>query len=335
MNNNIRRSHLWRNFFILGFVLIIIIAIALTLYLLKQQTNQRSKAAPSTTLSFSPSSLTVGVGQPVSADINLDPGSNQVSLLKLVISYDSTKFDSNTAVIKPSIVNPTGPNSQGFIKVIQPFANNCNGNNCLMSLTLSIGADPTSVITQPVKAATILLNAIATTDSSGSTIAIDPSTQVLSLSPTDQPNENVLLISSLAPLTVNIGNGIISPTTTPTASVTPTPTPIAACVPNQSTCSWGSVTGVVSYHYKITDITTGKLVQEADVDASQTSVQFPSVAGDTYTCSVSSINSCSNKSSAGQATQTCPLPPTPTPTSCPAPGTVKNLRLICPNCSNQ
>ena len=106
------------------------------------------------------------------------------------------------------------------------------------------------------------------------------------------------------------------------------------------------MSGVANYHYKVTDDTTGTVIQESDVDGAKTSVQFPSLPGKTYKCSVTATNACAATSKAGEATQTCqvitptPTPaitvtPTPTLTGCPTPGTVKNLRMTCPNCPAQ
>lgn len=321
-SNPVRPVHSVRTFIILGFILLIAISTGIAVYLLRQQTNNRSKAAASTTLSFTPGALQVGVGQTASSEVFLNPGSNQVSIMKLVLTYDSTKFDQNSAAISPHLVNPSGTVQQGFVQIVTPQTNTCTGTTCTLSMTLSISNLPTFAITQQYDAATVSLKAIAQTTGTATAVAVDPSTQVLSLAPSDQPSENVLLLSSLAPLLVTIGN----------SSITPTP---PLCVPNQSTCQWDAVPSVVSYHYKVTKYPAGDLVVEGDVfPPSQTIISFPSAPGNTYKCSVTATNACQATSSAGQTVQTCPVIPTPSPTICPSPGTVANLRLLCPNCGN-
>src|SRR5258706_11920323 len=103
MNNNKQQTHSLRTYIILGMILLIGIGSAVAIYLVRQRTNIKQKAAAATTISFSPGSASVGVGQTVTADVQLDPGNNQVSLLKLVISYDPTKFNENSAKIIPNL----------------------------------------------------------------------------------------------------------------------------------------------------------------------------------------------------------------------------------------
>src|SRR3989337_1165288 len=76
-----------------GLAVILLIAIPLTVYLVGKQQELKSRAAPSTTLSFQPSSATVAVGQDVTFDIIINPNSNFVSFVHLVISYDPTKLE--------------------------------------------------------------------------------------------------------------------------------------------------------------------------------------------------------------------------------------------------
>ncbi len=305
---------------VLAFLLVIGVATFLAVYLAQSQTNNRSKAAASTTLSFTPSTVSVGVGQAATADVQLDPGNNQVSVMKLVITYDGSKFDKNSANIIPNLINPSSPNAQGFIQILEPFSNSCNGTKCSMSITESVGSQANLVITQPLKVASVSLTALTQTDSSGTSVTVDPSSQVFSLAPSDQASENVLQFSSLIPLTVTIGN----------TTITPTP---PVCAPDQSTCSWGTVSGASSYNFVVTDVGTGVVVKQGSVQAPTTSIQFSSTPGHTYNCSVTVTNACGATSNPGQATKTCPLSPTPTPTSCPTPGAVQNLHLSCPGCT--
>ena len=76
-----------------GLAVILLVAIPITVYLVGKQQELKSRAAPSTTLTFQPSSATAAVGQDVTFDIMINPNSNFVSFVHLVISYDPTKLE--------------------------------------------------------------------------------------------------------------------------------------------------------------------------------------------------------------------------------------------------
>jgi hypothetical protein len=101
---------------------------------------------------------------------------------------------------------------------------------------------------------------------------------------------------------------------------------VPACQANQAICKWAGDATVATYHYKITDTTTGD-INEGDVNAPQTFISFPTQNGHSYSCSVTGANACGVGSS-GNATFTCP-----TPTTCPVPQTPPNVQITCPNCA--
>lgn len=89
----------------------------------------------------------------------------------------------------------------------------------------------------------------------------------------------------------------------------------AACIADQSTCSWTAAENATGYHYEIKS--GEELVTQGDT--AETSVKFTSVAGKTYTCSVNAVNNCGS-GTRGSDTATCAGPtntPTPTPTATP------------------
>ena len=145
--------------------------------------------------------------------------------------------------------------------------------------------------------------------------------------PTPTPTNTPTPIPSNTPTPTQTPTPIPSSTPTPTPSKTPTPTPpnVPACQVNQAICKWSADGSAVTYHYKITDTTTGD-VNEGDVNAPQTFVTFPTLTGHSYSCSVSGASACGVGSN-GSATFVCP-----TPTSCPTPGTPPNVKISCPNC---
>lgn len=198
---------------LLGFVIVLLIAIPLAIYLISQQQKSASTAIPATNLSFTPSSSTVEVGVSSTFDINIDPGTNSVSFVKLLISYDATKLATDGAGFVP--------NAGVFSSVIQ----GPNYGPGTISVTLSIGANAPPVTT-PSKLGSLTLKSIAPTETASTQIAFGNQTQVLSIGSTDQFNENVLSTTTPATLTIN---GTVTPTPTPTLTEPlPTPTTTAA-----------------------------------------------------------------------------------------------------------
>lgn len=210
-----------KKLFLIGFVVVLLVGIPLTIYLLQQQQVIKSRAEKSTNVTFSPDSTAAApiqksVGDAIPLDITVDPGKNLVSFVKLEIQYDpdvlatsAGAFKANTTVF-PSVLE--GPvYSLGKIAV-----------------TLSVGPDPTKAIQQKVTAATLTLKALKNTPAGTPTlVTYTTNTQVLSIGSNDQASENVL--SSATPATIVIGGAVPSQpipqgTVTPTAAVTDVPT---------------------------------------------------------------------------------------------------------------
>lgn len=220
-----------KKIFLFGFIAVLLIGIPVTVYLVQQQQNTKSRAAKSTTLSFVPDSsasapIQKNVGDSIPLDITVDPGTNLVSFVKLEISYDPDKlatasagaFVQNSAVF-PSILE--GP-------VYTPGK---------ISVTLSVGSDPTKAIQTKVKAATVTFKALSSTPAGTPTlISYGSNTQVLSVGSNDQASENVLSASNPAAVAIT-GTSVITPspsisiTLTPTATPTVTPTPTVTITP--------------------------------------------------------------------------------------------------------
>src|SRR3990167_3023303 len=120
-----------KNLILFGLAAILLIAIPITVYLVQKQQELRSRAAPSTTLSVMPATKTATVGETVSFDIVVDPGTNLVSVLTLVINYDSTKLEaSDSAFVK---------NTQRTLDIIQDPVYTPGA----ITTTLSTGIDTT------------------------------------------------------------------------------------------------------------------------------------------------------------------------------------------------
>ncbi|HSW97186.1 MAG TPA: hypothetical protein VLF89_05155 [Candidatus Saccharimonadales bacterium] len=287
-------------FIILGIVILAIVGVSV--WYLRFQTVVNPHAAASTTLAFTTPAQTIMHGQQFSSDITVDPGTNSISVVKLVLTYNSSQVQvaSDTSALVP--------NATAFPQTLQASATTCNGTLCTITTTIGIGSDPTRAITTKTTLATFNATVLAA-DQTAVTIGFDQSTAVYSVGTGDQAGENVL--SSTVPLSFTVnGNGNNNGTT-------PTPTEAGICSVNTSICAWDNLSTATSYHYKITDKTTGNVVSEGDLTPPQASVNFSQVPGDNYSCTVTAANACK----ADQATtvnNTCPAI-TSTPTMSPSP----------------
>lgn len=194
--------------------LIILIGIPVTVYLAQRQQELRSRAAPATTLSFSPSTLNKAPGDVFSLDVTIDTGLNQIVVAEIHLTFDDTKLEAQTITnspLFPSIL------TQGVID---------KG-----AASITVGA-PNSK--QPIQGkgtvAVVKFKALASTDVTTSvptTITFSPATYITSIV---EGSTNVLIGTTPANITITGGNNVIpfTPTLTPTPTskaTTPTGTP--------------------------------------------------------------------------------------------------------------
>lgn len=212
----------YKKIFLLGFIIVILVAIPFSVYVAQQRQRTKTQATKSTTLSFEPVSTTVKAGEALTLNIMLDPGigisANQVSFVKLSISFDASKF---TTLSDSLSANPESSNTLTTI-VEDPKYDNTAGK---ASISLSIGADPTKVVTTKTKIAILKLKATAQTTPINPNVTFDvTNTQVLSIASSDQTSENVLL-STTIPATVTVTSATTDTTPTPSSSATLTTIP--------------------------------------------------------------------------------------------------------------
>jgi hypothetical protein len=211
----------------IGFVVVLLVAIPLTVFLIQQQQKTKTAAVAATTLTLTPPSSTVTAGTNVTLAVNVNPGNNQVSFVKLTITYNpgQLKRTGTGLVVTPwKAANGDAVTPQ---VLAGPSYDDTNGK---MSMTISVEASPQHVISTPTQIASVTFD--TTTLTGSTTINIDKTTaQVLSIGSTDQFNENVLLDTVGA--TINIpATPSITPTVTPTS--TPTVTPTVTITPTNS-----------------------------------------------------------------------------------------------------
>jgi hypothetical protein len=213
---------------LIGMFLLLLIGIPVTLYVMQQQTEDRSRAEKSTVLSYTPAStpsspIQQAVGDEFTVDLMVTPGTNLVSFVSFEVNYDpqyvevasSNGFVPNTAAFPTTLEGPT----------VTPGK---------ITGTLSVGAEPTRAIQTPTKAGTITFKALKATGVTPTQVKyIQPITKVLSIGSNDQFSEDVL--SSVTPAYILI-TGEVGPSTTPAPTSAPLPTaapqPTAAPNPN-------------------------------------------------------------------------------------------------------
>lgn len=195
--------------FILGNILVLLAVIPITLFVVKQQQNVKSKAAPSTALSLEPGSVpTVDVGQNFDLQLMVDPGANVVAIVNATISYPADSLEvvsvnPNTAVFPVTLKNDT--TTPGTIV-----------------LSLTTGSDVVKAVQTKTSAATITFKAKAPTTSATPITITQGQSEAFSLASADGVTENVL--STVAGSTFTAQDASGSATLTPTISVSPSPT---------------------------------------------------------------------------------------------------------------
>ncbi len=202
-----------------GFIAVMLVGIPLTLYGLKSQQITEQQAEKATSLSFLPEStdstpISKALNEEFTLDVQVDPGTNLVSFLKLDIEYDETKLATSGA-------------SDAFVVNEAAFPVTLEGpafSPGRIQVTLSVGSDPTNAVQQVTDAVTIKFKAIANTNGVPTNVTYGNSTEVLSIGSSDQASENVLLNVNPAVITIGESTTTITPTVTTTPTQTPTPT---------------------------------------------------------------------------------------------------------------
>ena len=194
-----------KKIFLLGFIIVLLFAIPLTVFLTQKSQQVTSQAAPATTLILTPPTQPASIGDIVKVDVTMDPGTNQVSFVKLTVKYDETKFSIDQS-------NGFTWNKVAFGDTALQGPTYTTGN---VSITLSVGSDLTKIISASTKIATINLKAIAGTNGATTSIeVVRTQTQVLSVGAKDQANEDVLVPGQPTPATVTIKGGSSATTST-------------------------------------------------------------------------------------------------------------------------
>lgn len=208
---------------LLGFALVLLVGLPLTLFVLQNQTKPQSSAAASTQFSFSLPSGSLAVGQSFNADVIVDPGGqNQVSFVKVTFTYDGNKIDKASST-------PVTIDTTKYTILEQPAVNCDSSNLCQVSFTISVGNTTSNIIKTATDVAKVALIAKTVTDPGTTTDLkfVSGQNQALSVATSDQPAENVFQSGKNGSLTIQNqtqtdsgSGGTTTDTTTPTPDTT-------------------------------------------------------------------------------------------------------------------
>lgn len=226
---------------LIGMFLLLLIGIPVTIYILQQQTEDRSHAQKSTVLSYSPDStpsspIQKTVGDEFTLDLMVNPGANLVSFVSFEIDYDPQYL---------SVASSNGfvPNAAAFPTILEgPTVTPGK-----ITGTLSVGAEPTRAIQTPTKAGTITFKALKPTTGQPTSIKyIQPITKVLSIGKQDQFSEDVLSSATPAYVVITADGETVTPEISPSDTPSDTPSPTDEPTPTDTPDTSSNIVPVCS-----------------------------------------------------------------------------------------
>ena len=198
--------------------LLLVTALPATIYLVSRNQEIRKKAAPATTLSLIPSTLSKNVGDEFTLDVRMDTASNQIIAVQLKVTYDATKLEAewiHNGTMFPNIL------SSGTVQ------------NGVVSIALG-ATNTTTPITGTGTVATIKFKALAPTTGP---ISIRFDQQETFVGALNEGSTNALQSSIPATVTIAGSSSSLSGTTispTPTIALSGTLTPTLTPTPESS-----------------------------------------------------------------------------------------------------
>jgi hypothetical protein len=191
-------------------LLLLLIAVPVTVYFVGTQQELRSKAAPATTLTFSPASITKAVDDQFSVNVQIDTGANSVTAVKLDIAFDATKLEAMSITNgefapKISASGTVAPGTASITVAAASTAQPINGTGTIAILRMRGKAGTGGPISMTF----------------GSTTFVSSLNETTNALTTTQP-----AVITITGATSGIGGASALPTETPipTTFVTPTPT---------------------------------------------------------------------------------------------------------------
>ena len=248
-------------------VVLTLVAIPVTVFLAKQQQDARAKAAPATTLSFSPATITKKANETFPLEVRIDTAENQVVAAELHITYDPEKLEAQTitnGALFPNVLT-SGKVERG-------------------SASITVGA---ASATTPVKGtgsvAVVTFKALSQTTSPIS-VRFAATTFVGALG---ESAANVLISSTPATVTITgEGGAVATPTPTGAAQTTITPTPTKAPTLNGTLTPTPTKSATQSAQATSSAVLITSPVDDTSVASAQPTIQGKAPPGSTITLTI-------------------------------------------------
>lgn len=216
-------------------------SVPLAIFLVKQRQELRMKAAPASTLSFSPASLTAAVGQDFNLNVVIETQTNVVPAVELHLAFNPTVFEaSNLAAGSnfPQIYDgPTIDNTAGTAYIVVGNVQSpIQGTGTVASITFHV-IGPSSQVERITFASGTQAGAW---QEEGANVLIGTNPASITITEeTTTPTPTVTTTPGVATgtptPTTTPGGTTATPTTTPVVSATGTPTPTPTSTPSPST----------------------------------------------------------------------------------------------------
>jgi len=197
--------------FLFVFIGLLLLAIPATIFYLGKQKDIRTRAAPATTLSLTPASQTISVGDTFKVNVIMTPAANQVVSADIYVTYDPTTMTAT------AITNGTNAPRVLNSGVIQ---------NGTASIRVGAASNAQPIITNGPVAVITFTATGPTTSLAPAAVQFASNTFVGGLGET---TANVLVGTTGAKVTINGTGAVVTPLLTPTA--TPSATPVITGAP--------------------------------------------------------------------------------------------------------
>ncbi|MBN1263777.1 MAG: hypothetical protein JW991_05510 [Candidatus Pacebacteria bacterium] len=218
-------------------VFLFLASVPLAIYLVRQRQEIRMRAAPASTISFSPGSLNVFPGDSFVLDAVLETGANVVPAVELHVSFDPEVFEINSLSAGSDLATvfdgPTIDNQAGIaFLVVGDVESPIEGIGTVATIGFDVKGPSQGVVEE---------------------IVFSSETQAGAWG---EEGQNVLVDTSPALVTIVSTGGSEGPTATPTPASVPTSTPTSGLVPTAtptfyptSTPTWSPTATPNSYEY--------------------------------------------------------------------------------------
>ena len=201
--------------------LLILIAIPLTVFLVRQRQEVRQKAAPASVMYIDPSTITKNVDDTFDVDVKIDTAENRIFGAEILVTFNTTYLEAlniRQGTFLPSVLTAgTVDNQNGTASIVVGQAESPGGGAQGQGQTIAI----------------VTFKAKASTDGTPTNInlplditpPIDSPTNIASSNEPGSDNTNVLISTTPGQVTINTAGSSPAPSATPDASGSPLPTP--------------------------------------------------------------------------------------------------------------